>query len=392
MYRRLFLYSALVATPWLAAQDNRILVRDVLSAEVDTIAAAPFPDLVSDFMPSHTGTMPGVVSLPDLTAPIGFTGSSLMRPPHAVDTYTLTDYPVRAAGGLREVGGPFTGHRCSAQLVAPRFVLTAAHCVRTLQGDWLPGALEMMPVFDQGLPSALPSSRALRYYVPEQTSKDYALVELEDPIGAELGWVGLGYSMAPDHFEGRIVHKFSYPSDTSYLDPSLIYNGDTLYTLSTPMVRTSAGNTAFAGVTGWSAILGESGSGVWLADGDSYHVLGVLAFANGFRHMLLDPGTFHQFRVVIEGDAVSINDPEAVLPTVRIHPNPMRTQSTVELIGAAGQAYELRIMDLSGRTVRSINFIGASCTIDRGGLAPGTYVVCAGGSHGAKVTARLVVE
>ncbi len=392
MYRTAFLVCALPATAWLSAQDNRILVFDALTLEVDTIAAASHPEPVSAFMPGNAGTLPGVVSLPDLVAPPGFLGTALMRPPYAVDTYTLTDYPVRAAGGLREVDGVDTRHRCSAQLVAPRFALTAAHCVRTISDTWIPGSLEFMPVIDQGMPSAVPSSQVVRYYVPEQNSRDFALLELAEPIGHEVGWLGLGFSDAPDYFDGRIVHKFIYPSDTSFADPSLIYNGDTLYTLSTPMERSFNGSTAYVGVTGWNSIPGESGSGVWVADGDSYHVLGVGSYSNNYRHTLMEPGTYYQFRTIIESDVVGVNEATGAQPGVRIYPNPMSTRATLAITGASADAHELHIMDLAGRTVRSMLFTGASCTLDRADLAAGTYVFSASGRDGVNVMGKLVVE
>lgn len=392
MYRTAILLSALSVSPCLIAQDNAILIYDVLTQEVETIPAVGVPEPVSHFMPGNAGTFPGMVSLPDVIAPPGFIGTALMRPPYAVDTYTLTDYPVRAAGGLREVSDATTRHRCSAQLVAPRFALTAAHCVRTFSDVWIPGSLEFMPVFDQGMPSGVPSSQVVRYYVPEQNIRDFALLELAEPIGHEVGWLGLGFNDAPDYFDGRIVHKFIYPGDTSFADPSLIYNGDTLYTLSTPMERSFVGSTAYVGVTGWNSIPGESGSGVWVADGDSYHVLGVASFSSNYRHTLLDPGTYYQFRTIIESDVVGVNEATVAQPGVRIYPNPMSTRATLAITGASADVHELRILDLGGRTVRSIPFTGASCTLDRADLAAGTYVISASGRDGVNVMGKLVVE
>lgn len=392
MHRTALLLSALAASPCLIAQDNAILIYDVLTQEVETIPAVGVPEPVSHFMPGNSGTLPGVVVLPDVVAPAGFTGTALMRPPYAVDNYTLTDYPLRAAGGLREVGDVTTRHRCSAQLVAPRFAFTAAHCVRTFSDVWIPGLLEFMPVFDHGLPSGLPTSQVVRYYVPEQNNCDYALLELAEPIGQEVGWLGLGFSEAVDYFDGRIVHKFTYPSDTSFALPSLIYNGDTLYTLSTPMERSFVGSTAYVGVTGWNSIPGESGSGVWVVDGGDHHVMGVASFSSNYRHTLLDGGTYFQFRTIILNDEVGIDDPAAGQMGVRIHPNPVNTIATLELTGASAGVHELRIMDLSGRTVRSVPFTGDRYTFDRAGLAAGTYVYRATDRDGMNVTGKLVLE
>ncbi len=373
MIRITFLSFAVSTAGWLVAQDNTILVYDVLTQQVETIPATSVPEPLSHFMPGNTGSLPGMVALPEVEAPVGFGGTALMRPPQAVDAYTLTDYPVRAAGGVREVGDVQTRHRCSAQLVAPRFVLTAAHCVRTYADVWIPGPLEFMPAFDQGVPSALPSSAVRRYYVPEQNNYDHALLELADPIGLEVGWVGLGFSAITDYFTDRIVHKFTYPGDTSFLDPSLIYDGDTLYTLSTIMERTVQGSMSYVGVTGWNGLPGESGGGVWVLHGTDYQVLGVTTFSNNYRHTLLDAGSYFQYRAIIESDVVGVDGPEAARPYAHLYPNPVSTRATLTLSGAPAALHELHILDLTGRTVRSISFSGAVCNIDRAGLAAGTY-------------------
>ena len=216
-HHAIFILLAIPLSLSLRAQDNTILVYDPQTQEVDTIQPFTPTDTVSGFMPHGMGTLPGWEALDNVETPVGFSGTALQRPPRAASTYDLNDFPVRAAGELRWVDGDSTRAHCSAQLVGPWHVLTASHCLRQMfGGEWMTGQMDFDPVFDDGMPSTLGSAHAVRYYAPLQPERDNALIELDHPLGADLGWIGLGFTTDPAYFDDHIVHKFCYPGDTSY--------------------------------------------------------------------------------------------------------------------------------------------------------------------------------
>jgi hypothetical protein len=376
----------------LMAQDNAILIYDIAIAQVDTIQPVAPTDTVSGFMPHGLGTLPGWEALNNVASPAGFMGTALQLPPHAANTYDLTDYPVRVAGELRWVDGDSSRVHCSAQLVGPWPVLTASHCLREIfSGTWLNGRMDFFPVFDDGMPSIFGSVRAVRYYVPLQSVKDNALIELEHPIGEELGWIGLGFTTDSTYFDDRIVHKFCYPGDTSYANNGIIYNGDTLYHFSTPMVRSSQLNVELLGVPSWQGIPGESGSGVWVTDNIDYHVLGVCTWSAGYRHTLMDAGTFQQFRTILDSSMPGTQG-VAWSGAVRVYPNPVQDQATIELSAPSTDAHTLSVNDMSGRIVDRENFNGPSCIFFRKGLAAGTYLFHVSDAKGISLNGKMFLE
>lgn len=105
-----------------------------------------------------------------------------------------TQYPYSAIGRLEMAGG-----RCTASLVAPRVVLTAAHC---LFADYGAGSvfdrpLKFMAGYADGRSAAV--SRVIDWWVPEEYDPDTALTDpasdgydwafltLADPIGDVVG-------------------------------------------------------------------------------------------------------------------------------------------------------------------------------------------------------------
>jgi V8-like Glu-specific endopeptidase len=127
-------------------------------------------------------------------------------------------YPFRTVGKLflQTPGGPFS---CSAAVVAPRLVLTAAHCVHS--GSATPGFYSQflfIPAYRDGKAPFgswtvrsihVPAEWAARGSSPHPA--DYALLEMNDLKGRRLGdvvgWLGVQtQSLDPNH-----VHMLAYP-------------------------------------------------------------------------------------------------------------------------------------------------------------------------------------
>lgn len=153
--------------------------------------------------------------------------STLMR---ARDLFDVGAYPARAIAKLYRLDaeGKRQGTACTAQFVGPRHLLTAAHClIDRSVGKAHPG-FEIALRYDGGrhhgiLPVTagwLPSSETtMRPSVVRATKPidwaadchDMALIEVEVPVGSDLGWLGMSSSATT----GTTLHRFSYPQESA---------------------------------------------------------------------------------------------------------------------------------------------------------------------------------
>ena len=76
---------------------------------------------------------------------------------------------------------------------------------------------------------------------------------------------------------------------------------------------------------------------------------------------------------------------------VEIDPNPFSKHTLLRFNNPAGKAYNLRLSDVQGRTLRNYSITGSELLIERDGLASGVYLYRLEGADGV-ATGRLVVE
>lgn len=195
-------------------------------------------------------------------------------------------YPYRTVGRLflQTPDGPFA---CSAAVVAPRLVLTAAHCVHS--GSAVPGFYTkflFVPAYRDGT-APFGSWTVRSIHVPEEWVKkgsaphptDYALLEMRDLQGRRLGdvvgWLGVQtQSLHPNH-----VHMLAYPRAYD--------GGERMHQVTAASYQTSWQNTVLYG----SDLTRGSSGGPWIQNfGDP--AAGQAAGVNGAINQVVGVSSF----------------------------------------------------------------------------------------------------
>jgi len=177
--------------------------------------------------------------------------------------------------------------------------------------------------FHPSLPNSIVSKYYLfkSYYSGKSPIKDFALLELAQPIGQQTGWIGIGFTSDTSYYSNKVFHKLSYPGDASMIDTSIHVNGDTLYY---NYGEIDVLNPVSIGLRSSEARLipGQSGSSLFYTDNSDYYSMAVAVYSSAYNHYCITNEVFYQFKNVMNNFVTSTAEELLVQNELLVYPNP----------------------------------------------------------------------
>lgn len=303
----------------------------------------------------------------------------------ASDVFDLSSFPIRTNIALHshrfygntdyyKAGG-------SGILVSPNAVLTAGHLIGYEANHIDLGkyfkwkdSLYVTPSLQDGYPQPeIGNVKVKKCYLFKRfvnslghaPSDDLALLILEEPIGYEIGWIGLGYVTFDSFLLDNTFYNFSYPGMDGYDGLNMYYKYGQFSSVNFNL--TSASN----GITG---IPGESGSGFFYTDNLKYETYGVRTYASSYT--LITEDKFRIFDKILKAELVtSISDRFQDKNEVLIFPNPADEFIIIKINNTSDFILSLKVYNLHGQIIMNDRKIEKEKYINIGGLQPGLYMI-----------------
>jgi hypothetical protein len=330
---------------------------------------------------SNIGTLGNQVPL-SLTPPT----TNLINNTHFSDIvraelfFDVEEYPIRTATRLFQYKNGTSIIGCSGIMVGNNFVLTAAHCAYDyVNQSFNYDSILIVPGYDNAMPQpTLPTSLVEKVYIfktfyDSNAFDDIALLQLKQPIGNKIGWIGMAFNSDTNYFNGKVFHKLSYPATNSSIDTTKHYNGDTLY-YNYGNISNISPNELGLNLLKDYGIQGQSGSSFFYTDNVDYYSFGVMSFIDYF-HYKINKNVFYQLENVLNNSTTENHDIPNKKNTVAIYPNPFTTSTLIKLNSPAVNA-SLYVYNLYGQLVREVNAINEDAIVlQKDNLQSGIYFI-----------------
>jgi len=371
----------------LFCQSRTLIGYDLATGETDTLTDVSIPGLSADKSDYYIGDFnPSVGLLPvDLDTNNLFYDSqwTFKKPVNA--SFNINDFPFRTSLRMFSIEDDALVLNCSGSMVSPKHVLTAAHCVSYNNLDFHVDSVFVCPAYDNSnFSEVFECSLVKKIHLFDEWSfigEDFAILELEDEIGYQTGWISIGFDDELN-YRDSLLHKFSYPNWGNAPYDDVVFNGDTLYH--------SFGYADFfddfnIGMTGTVMVPGESGSSlIQIIDNEAYPSYGVGTWVDDSKHTRMQKQYYYPIIEVITRDLTNATEIEQFDVDWAMYPNPASHQITFSSSSDYGKILSIKVHDLTGKllitTVKSQDEF-----VDISFLPPGVYVVRVGTENQEKI-------
>ncbi len=362
-------------------KSDTMMVYNVAKKSLTTITPVKYDkDIPFGKISSYIGTMANKVELSTTPPTVNVIQQTQFSDIARADQFfDIEKYPVRTAIRLVYYRNGKRRGACSGIMVGRNMVLTAAHCVcDILDKSFKYDSLEIIPGYNNGnINPLLSTSFVEKIYFPkmyyDNGYSDIALLQLQEPVGEKIGWIGMAFTLDPFYFDNKVLHKFSYPAVPNPDDTTQKFNGDTLYYNYGFIDKLDKNSIGLKSPYSYG-IPGQSGSSLFYTDNYDYITFGVLTWSHQYYHFQITNSVFFQFKDIIENNTTSARDNFYDEFTITVFPNPLTYQTTVSFSKKTPYAH-LSLYNIYGEEVRSVHDItGDSIILYRDGLPEGLYI------------------
>ncbi len=295
----------------------------------------------------------------------------------ASNLFDLESYPLSAS--VRINSNVEDAFDCSGNMISSRHVLSSVHCVfdPPFFNEIFSDSVFVEPAYDQGVSSRFGRSRVIAAYAfmsaRSFSGHDYVILELEEDLGLETGWLGIGYDTDEALLEDQLYHRFVYPISSMFTTDTTEFSGEEMYY--------SYGvydilNDIDIAADNMLSRFGEGGGSVIKVKDNQYLSFGVNSWFTDNRHSRFTDNDFYIINELI-GQDNSVSTFEPLEEPLTVYPNPTLDFVTIT-IPKDKQVSQCSLYNDLGMLVKKESLYlkeGDNLTIDLTDFSTGVYTV-----------------